>query len=144
MRVDATVLSKIGNNPPSQAVWTNVRIPAAVEDTPTTTGNIIQQGILLGGKTSSGEWVDVVVFENWLRNEFNVQTLNLFKSKRKASALDLEAMVYQVLNKGVLLGGITHFDVLQVRQDGRSIYFEWKAQLTNAIHSTTISGIVKP
>lgn len=145
MRIDALVVSTIGNAPPSQAVWVNVPL-AVVGDFSPDQPNSIQQNILLGGKTTSGEWVDVVIFENWLKWAIQRQVFNVMQRVAKPSPLQIENAINVALEAGKQLGGITRYRVRQTDFDvrNRTASFEWKAQLTNAIHSTTISGIVKP
>lgn len=146
MRIDALVVSTIGNNPPSQAVWTNVQLPNSVENLASNEYNNIQQNILLGGKTASGEWVDVVVFENWLKWAIETQVVALFKRVAKPSIIQIENAINVALEAGKQLGGIVRYKVTATNVDtrNRTASFEWKAQLTNAIHSTTITGIVTP
>ena len=146
MRIDALVVSTIGSNPPSQAVWTNVQLPNSVENLPSNEYNNIQQNILLGGKTTSGEWVDVLVFENWLKWAIETQVLALFKRISKPSVIQIENAINVALEAGKQLGGIVRYKVTAINVDprNRTASFEWKAQLTNAIHSTTIKGIVTP
>lgn len=145
MRIDALVVSTIGNAPPSQAVWANVPL-SVVGDFSPDQENTIQQNILLGGKSTSGEWVDVVVFENWLKWAIQTQVFNLMRRVSKPSAIQIENAINVALEAGKQLGGIIRYKVTTTNIDprNRTASFQWKAQTTNAIHSTTISGIVKP
>ena len=151
MRADAVVVALVGNNKPSQAVWVNYPVPyntgISVNTGSNNTISFIANGrVLLGGKTSSGEWVDVVVFENWLKWAIQTQVFNLMRRVSKPSAIQIENAINVPLEAGKQLGGITRYKVTTTDFDtrNRTASFEWKAQLTNAIHSTTISGIVKP
>lgn len=151
MRADAIVVATLGNNKPSQAVWLNQTLPAT---TPISVNQIAENRIsilggqptLLGGKTASGEWVDVVVFENWLKWAIQTQVFALLKRVAKPSAIQIENAINVALEAGKQLGGIVRYKVTATNVDNRNrtASFEWKAQLTNAIHSTTITGIVKP
>lgn len=151
MRADAVVVALVGNNKPSQAVWVNYPIPY---DTGTsvnigsnnTISSVANGRVLLGGKTSSGEWVDVVVFENWLKWAIQKQVFNVMQSVSKPSVVQIENAINVALEAGKQLGGIIRYKVTTTNIDprNRTASFQWKAQLTNAIHSTTISGIVKP
>ena len=151
MRADAVVVALVGNNKPSQAVWVNYPVPYDTDTSVNTGSNntisfIANGRVLLGGKTLSGEWVDVVVFENWLKWAIQTQVFALFKRVSKPSTLQIENAINIALEAGKQLGGIVRYKVTAVDVDtrNRTASFEWKAQLTNAIHSTTISGIVKP
>ena len=64
----------------------------------------------------------------------------------KPSAIQIENAINTALEAGKQLGGIVRYSVRTTNVDARNrtASFEWKAQLTNAIHSTTISGIVTP
>ena len=151
MRADAVVVALVGNSKPSQAVWTNYPIPydtgTAVNTGSNNTISFVANGrVLLGGKTSSGEWVDVVVFENWLKWAIETQVFEAFKKVSKPSPLQIENAINVALEAGKQLGGIIRYRVTAIDVDNRNrtASFEWKAQLTNAIHSTTIKGIVTP
>lgn len=122
--------------------------------------------ITIGGKTLAGEWIDVIRFRDWLKNELQINVFNVIKTNRKVPFTDagiglIQGAMYQVLSEGQKLGGIaeTEYD-----SDGNPIYgFEiavpkaldfteeerksrkltkcrWIARLAGAIHVVEISG----
>lgn len=122
--------------------------------------------VTIGGKTLAGEWIDVIRFRDWLKNELQINVFNVIKTNRKVPFTDagiglIQGAMYQVLSKGQKIGGIaeTEYD-----SDGNPLYgFEitvpkasdfteaerksrkltnckWIARLAGAIHAVEISG----
>lgn len=147
---EASVASTLSKYNPSTFTIQNKILPISPnENAPensVATSLIAGQTYATRSKTTSGEWVDVAVFICWLRQAIQKQVFNLLKRVAKPSPLQIENSINVALEAGKQLGGITRYRVRQTDFDARNrtASFEWKAQLTNAIHSTTISGIVTP
>lgn len=102
--------------------------------------------VLSSGKTCSGEWIDAVVFENWLnealkRNIFNVLSTS---PKVKNTRDDLEKIklaVEQVLTVGEKIGGLTNRRRVWIEgSQERNAVVRFRAQSTSAIQSAIIDG----
>ena len=102
--------------------------------------------VLGSGKTCSGEWIDAVVFENWLnealkRNIFNVLSTS---PKVKNTRDDLEKIklaVEQVLTVGEKIGGLTNRRRVWIEgSQERNAVVRFRAQSTSAIQSAIIDG----
>lgn len=144
----AHIVSTLGAHQPSSATWCNLPLPKSFEEGSGENyiAKINGQSVLLGGTTASGEWVDVVVFENWLKWAIQTQVFNLMKRSAKPSSIQIENSIRTALEAGKSLGGLSSFTVrtTNVDRQNRTASYEWEAQLTGAIHSTTITGIVTP
>ena len=147
---EASVASTLSKYSPSTYTIQNKILPISQnENAPensVATSLIAGQTYASRSKTTSGEWVDVAVFTCWLRQAIQKQVFNLLRRVAKPSPVQVENAINVALEAGKQLGGITRYKVTTTNVDvrNRTASFEWKAQLTNAIHSTTISGIVKP
>lgn len=130
---EAAYVAYFGSQTPASVVWVN----KSLKGLGITTND---------GKTDSGEWIDVVVFNEWLKIAIQKQVIDCFKKVSKPSPIQIENAINVALEAGKQLGGIIRYKVTSVNVDrqNRVASFEWKAQLTNAIHSTTIKGIVTP
>lgn len=149
MNIIALIISEIGACKPSTCIWGNIRLPDAADavvDGVNRVAEVNNQKVLLGGYTASGEWADVVVFENWLKWAIQTQVFNLMRRSAKPDAIQIENSIRTALEAGKSLGGLSSFTVRTTKVDrqNRTASYEWEAQLTGAIHSTTISGIVTP
>lgn len=149
MNIIALIISEIGACKPSTCIWGNIRLPDVadvVSDGVNRVTEINSQKVLLGGYTASGEWADVVVFENWLKWAIQTQVFNLMKRSAKPNPIQIENSIRTALEAGKSLGGLSSFTVrtTNVDRQNRTASYEWEAQLVGAIHSTTITGIVTP
>lgn len=120
----------------------------------------------IGGKTLAGEWIDVIRFRDWIKNEIQIRIFNVLKVNRKVPFTDagiglIEGTMDATLKDGQDIGGIapTEYD-----DDGNPIYgytisvpkaadlteadrksrkltkCKWSARLAGAIHAVEISG----
>ena len=149
MNVVAYVVSTLGACKPASAVWCNLPIPVALaldSSGVNSTETINGLTVLLGGYSASGEWADIVVFENWLKWAIQTQVFNLMKRSAKPNPIQIENSIRTALEAGKSLGGLSSFTVrtINVDRQNRTASYEWEAQLVGAIHSTTITGIVTP
>ena len=79
--------------------------------------------VTIGGYTLSGEWIDVIRFRDWLKNEMQVRVFNVLKTNRKVPYTDegiglVEGAMKAALAQGQTIGGIapTEYD-----EDGNAI-----------------------
>ena len=79
--------------------------------------------VTIGGYTLAGEWIDVIRFRDWLKNEMQVQVFNVLKMNRKVPYTDagiglVEGAMKATLAQGQTIGGIapTEYD-----EDGNAI-----------------------
>lgn len=115
--------------------------------------------VTVGGKMFGGEWIDVMVFVDWLEARMKERLwFRLANSKKipytAAGAAILEAEVRAQLNDGIRVGGLADspapvvrtVDVLSVAPNLRAqrIYdgIEFEARLAGAIHFVKIRGTV--
>jgi hypothetical protein len=113
----------------------------------------------VGGATSGGEWIDVMVFVDWLEAKMTERIwFRLANSKKipytRAGATIIETEVRAQLSEGVRAGGIADDtpytvitpDVLTISQNSRANrVFEgmkFEARLAGAIHFVKIAGTV--
>lgn len=120
----------------------------------------------IGGTMLSGEWIDVIRFRDWLKNELQARVFNAIKANRKIPFTDggiglIEGVMDATLKDGQDIGGIapTEYDA-----DGNPVYgytvtvprasdlteaerksrkltgCRWTARLAGAIHAVEISG----
>lgn len=128
-----------------------------------TVGN---KNITVGGVTRDGEWMDVIRFRDWLKNDMQVRVVNLFVTNSKVPFTDagialIQNQMLASLKAGQDVGGIAEeeFD-----EDGNSIPgyttsvpssanltalekasrklsgLTFKARLSGAIHVTDLNG----
>lgn len=120
----------------------------------------------IGGKTLGGEWIDVIRFRDWLKNELQIRVFNALKVNRKVPFTDagiglIEGTMDAVLKDGQDIGGIapTEYDsddnpvygytvsvprasdLTEAERKSRKLTgCKWSARLAGAIHAVEISG----
>ena len=120
----------------------------------------------IGGKMLSGEWIDVIRFRDWLKNELQIRAFNALKANRKVPFTDagiglIEGIINAVLKDGQDIGGIalTEYDdddnpvygytvtvpkaseLTEAERKSRKLTnCKWSARLAGAIHAVEISG----
>ena len=113
----------------------------------------------IGAKMFGGEWIDVMIFVDWLEQRMKERLWSRMANSKKipytaAGAAIIEAEIRAQLNDGIRVGGLASSpaptvevpDVLSVSQNARAqrifegITFE--ARLAGAIHFVKISGTV--
>jgi hypothetical protein len=124
--------------------------------------------ITIGGYMLSGEWIDVIRFRDWLKNEMQVKVFNVLKANRKVSYTDagiglVEGAMEAVLASGQTIGGIapTEYDdndnetpgytvtvprssdLTDVERSSRKLAgCKYTARLAGAIHAVEIEGFL--
>lgn len=122
----------------------------------------------IGGATLSGEWIDVIRFIDWLKNEMQVNVFKLFKDNKKIPFNDnginlVLCKIEETLKKAQDIGGIslTEFDAdgnaipayhvnvprsseitEEVRKSRKLSNCTWSARVAGAIHAVEIEGYV--
>lgn len=120
----------------------------------------------IGGKTLAGEWIDVIRFRDWLKNELQIRVFNALKTNRKVPFTDggiglVEGTMDATLKDGQDIGGIapTEYDsddnpiygyivtvprasdLTETERKSRKLAgCKWSARLAGAIHAVEISG----
>lgn len=120
----------------------------------------------IGGTMLSGEWIDVIRFRDWLKNEMQIRVFNAMKANKKVPFTDagiglIEGIMDAVLKDGQDIGGIapTEYDdddnatygytvtVPKVsdlteseRKSRKLTGCKWSARLAGAIHAVEING----
>ena len=120
----------------------------------------------IGGNMLSGEWIDVIRFRDWLKNELQIRVFNALKVNRKVPFTDagiglIEGIMNAVLKEGQDIGGIapTEYDddytpiygytvtvprvsdLTESERKARKLTgCKWSARLAGAIHIVEISG----
>lgn len=128
--------------------------------------NVASKNLTLGGKTSGGEWIDIIRFRDWLQNDMQVRVVNLLVVNPKIPYTDkgiglVENQMIASLKSGQQYGGIspTEYDAdgnanpgyvtsvplaseLTSTQKASRILNDCKfsARLAGAIHLVNISG----
>lgn len=84
------------------------------------TGRFLRYGgcnITIGGNMVAGEWIDVIRFRDWIKNEMQIRVFNVIKVNRKVPFTDagiamIEGQMIATLKKGQEVGGIadTEYD----------------------------------
>lgn len=84
---------------------------------------VASKNVTMGGKTSGGEWIDVIRFRDWLQNDMQVRVVNLLIVNPKIPYTDngiglVENQMLASLKEGQKYGGIapTEYD-----EDGNAI-----------------------
>lgn len=116
--------------------------------------------------TLAGEWIDVIRFRDWLKNELQIRTFNALKTNRKVPFTDggiglIEGVMDSTLKDGQDIGGIapTEYDdddnpiygysvtvpkasdLTEAERKSRKLTgCKWSARLAGAIHAVEISG----
>ena len=90
-------------------------------------------GLVQGGKVRAGEWIDVIRFRDWLKNDMQTRVVNLLVKNSKIPYTDkgiglVRNQVIASLKEGTRRGGIaedpvsyTHLDVYKRQRIGRGI-----------------------
>lgn len=120
----------------------------------------------MGGKTAAGEWIDVIRFRDWLKNEMQINVFNALKTNKKVPYTDagiqmLAGVMEAVLKKAQDIGGIAPNqydsyanptygytltvpkaqDLTEAERKSRKLTgCKWTARLAGAIHVVEISG----
>lgn len=111
------------------------------------------------GVMASGDWIDEIIFVDWLRARMQENVFYLFLNRKKvpmtrAGATMIEARIRDVLARGQMVGGIADDtpytvvspDPLVVPEQERASRtlgdFLFEARLAGAIHRTVIRGVV--
>lgn len=84
------------------------------------TGRFLRYGgcnVTIGGNMLAGEWIDVIRFRDWIKNEMQIRVFNVVKVNRKVPFTDagiamIEGQMIATLKKGQEVGGIadTEYD----------------------------------
>lgn len=124
--------------------------------------------VTIGGKTLAGEWIDVIRFRDWLKNEMQVNVFNALKVNRKVPFTDdgiglIEGKMRETLLRGQSVGGIapTQYDendnpvpgftvvvprasalTEAERKSRRLTGCRYTARLAGAIHAVEIEGFL--
>ena len=114
----------------------------------------------------SGEWIDVIRFRDWLKNELQIRVFNALKANRKVPFTDagirlIEGTMDATLKYGQDIGGIvpTEYDAdnnpiygytvtvprasdfTEAERKARKLTgCKWSARLEGAIHAVDIGG----
>lgn len=114
----------------------------------------------------AGEWIDVIRFRDWLKNELQIRAFNALKTNRKVPFTDggiglIEGVMDSTLKDGQDIGGIapTEYDdddnpiygytvtvpkasdLTEAERKSRKLTgCKWSARLAGAIHAVEISG----
>lgn len=122
-----------------------------------------------GGKTLSGEWIDIIRFRDWIKAEIQNASYNVLKENRKVPYTDaginlIYGAVNSALAKGQRVGGIMEDSVdddgntapgytITVpkassfseaeRKSRKLTRVKWEASLSGAIHLVNIHGDLK-
>lgn len=120
----------------------------------------------IGGFTLAGEWIDVIRFRDWLKNEMQSKVFNVIKANRKVPFTDngigmIEGAMEETLKTGQNIGGIsaTEYDSNNEEIPGYTVTVpresdltedekksrklsgcRYTAKLASAIHAVEIEG----
>lgn len=123
-------------------------------------------GLVLGGKTRAGEWIDVIRFIDWLKNDMQLRVLNHFVKNPKIPFTDkgigsIRNQMIASLKEGTRRGGIAEdqydsegtlipgyttsvplaADLSDEQKKKRALPdCKFSAIIAGAIHATTING----
>lgn len=131
----------------------------------TTYRRYAKTNVTFGGKTLSGEWIDVIRFRDWLKSEIQANVFSALHANRKVPYTDpgiglVEGAILKTLSNGQTVGGIspTEYDgdneipgyTVTVpaaasmseaqRKSRRLTNVKWSARLAGAIHFAEIGG----
>lgn len=121
--------------------------------------SIAGAAVFLDGATSSGEWIDTMIFIDWMYARIQEQVFYRIINKKKipmtqAGATIIGAEIRSVISQGIANGGIADTpaprviepNVLAIPeiQRGQRIMgdFKFEARLAGAVHKTVIRGTV--
>jgi hypothetical protein len=123
----------------------------------TTVGGI---GITEEGVTSSGEYIDVIRFRDWLKARMQEDVFALLARSEKVPYTDagiagIESVVRGVLSEGIAAGGLDSdpdtygvtvpavADISTADRSTRTLPdVKWNARLAGAVHSAELSGVI--
>ena len=121
-------------------------------DTPTNYyDNVMEYNVTWGdGTTCSGEWIDSVVFDDWLKWAIQRNIWKLFKSSPKINATDggvelIKTKIKEVLDFAVEQDGILTYKITDVKYDRitRSSSFKFNYTRVHAIIGViSIDGVI--
>lgn len=176
---DSAWASRVLTIQPGGETWALKRLGGVTSDNLTATqrGTIITAGgntfetyaptlLLTGpGRTSAGEWIDVIRFRDWLQDNIQKNMVNLMINRDKVPYTDsgiqlLAANLRASLKQGQSVGGIApdevdaagnklpgfvitvplSADIDDATKSSRIVYFKFSARLAGAIHMTNITG----
>jgi hypothetical protein len=117
--------------------------------------------VTLGSKVGEGEWIDIIIFVDWLQSRMTEQIFGTLVSQPKVPYTDkgigsIEADVRKILDEGILVGGIAETPAYTVTvpleanvsagdKSSRTLNnVKFTAKLAGAIHITNITGKVVP
>lgn len=135
------------------------------------TGRFLRYGgcnITIGGNMLAGEWIDVIRFRDWIKNEMQIRVFNVIKVNRKVPFTDagiamIEGQMIATLKKGQQVGGIadTEYDdegnatpgytvtvpralsLTEAERKSRKLTgCKYTARLAGAIHAVEIEGFL--
>jgi hypothetical protein len=122
--------------------------------------------VTIGGMVLAGEWIDVIRFRDWLKNQMQTRVFRVMKTNRKVPFLDtgiglIEGAIEATLLEGQTVGGIAPSeydedgnevpgftvkvpratDFTEAERKSRKITgFRYSAKLSGAIHLVEING----
>lgn len=125
----------------------------------TTLWRLVEAPSFETGVMSSGEWIDTIIFVDWLTAKIQENVWYLFRNRKKvpmtrSGATMIEARIRSVLALGVQVGGIADDtpvtvvspDPLSIPEQERGSRmlgdFLFDARLAGAVHRTRIRGTV--
>lgn len=151
--ISAYIVATLGNAKPAEKTWHFVDMGNLYPTEPIHENALYITedygvNVLYGGKTMSGEWIDVLILKTWLTNALQTQIFNLFYTTNKipntpSGLLQISNSVGQVLEIAHNLGGIEKgYKVDVISGGGRNSKVTFTARLTGAIHDADIVGTV--
>lgn len=94
--------------------------------------------VAINGKTLAGEWIDVIRFRDWLKNEMQMRVFNVLKAHRKVPFTDegiamIQGAMESALAVGQSVGGIapTGYDAEGNEVPGYTVSVPLSADLTD-------------
>ena len=117
--------------------------------------------VTLGSKDGEGEWIDIIIFVDWLQSRMTEQVFGTLVSQAKVPYTDkglgsIEADVRKILDEGISVGGIAETPPYIVNvplaanvsagdKSSRTLNnLTFSAKLAGAIHIVNITGKVNP
>lgn len=124
--------------------------------------------VTIGGNMLAGEWIDVIRFRDWIKNEMQIRVFNVIKVNRKVPFTDagiamIEGQMIATLKKGQEVGGIADteydaegnatpgytvtvpraLDLTEAERKSRKLTgCKYTARLAGAIHAVEIEGFL--
>lgn len=107
--------------------------------------NVASKNITQGGKTSGGEWIDVIRFRDWLQNDMQVRIVNLLVVNPKIPYTDdgialVENQMLASLKEGQKYGGIapTEYDADGNELAGYTTSVPLAAEISSTVKASRI------